>query len=56
MPEKQLTNEELVALGRRVLEARERQKAADRRRRKITGVLYEMWKAGNRTPIGDIKA
>lgn len=49
------TNEELVALGRKLWESREKQRAEGKERRKAKVILYKMWKAGDRTPIGDIK-
>jgi len=55
MAEKELTKDEIYRIGLKIVENREKQREEGRKRRKAKKVLYDLWKANDRTPIGDIK-
>lgn len=52
MATQQYTNEELAAIGSKVVRIRERQREASLERRKIKSALYRMYVEGK---LGDIK-
>ena len=52
MTEKKYTQEELLEIGRKVVEARAKQRAAGRERRRVKNALYKMYTEGK---LGNIK-
>ncbi len=52
MAEKEYTIEQLAEIGRKIVEARERQRAAARERRRVKNALYKMYIEGK---LGNVK-
>ena len=52
MAEKKYTQEELIEIGRKVIEVREKQRAAGRERRRVKNALYKAYTEGK---LGNLK-